>query len=60
MPPSSLEGRIRELCAQAVTAEGQELQAILSELQTAIHDHVSYIRAIVLEQLPEAFGTRET
>ena len=52
MPPSSLEDRIRELCAQVATAKNEaELRIILPQLQAAIHDHISYF---LLDS--EAFG----
>ena len=57
MPPSSLEDRVRELCAQVAAARTEaELRVILPQLQAAIHDHISYLRAIAVEVIPEAFG----
>ena len=57
MPPSSLEGRVRELCAQVAAAKTEtELRVVLPQLQAAIHDHILYLRAIALEVIPEAFG----
>jgi hypothetical protein len=45
MPPSGLEGRVRELCEQAVAAKTEaELNVILPQLQNAIRDHISYLR----------------
>jgi hypothetical protein len=59
MPPSSLEDRVRMLCEQAVSAKTQaELDTILPELKAAIRDHIRYVRAVVAETIPEAFGTR--
>lgn len=59
MPPSSLEDRVRLLCERAVSAKTQaELDAILPELKAAIRDHISYVRAVVAETIPEAFGGR--
>ncbi|MGH9505182.1 MAG: hypothetical protein ACRD20_20200 [Terriglobales bacterium] len=59
MVPSSLEDRVRMLCDQAIAAKTQaELDAIIPELKAAIRDHIRYVRAIVIETLPEAFGTR--
>jgi hypothetical protein len=61
MPPSSLEDRVRILCDQAVGAKTQaELDAILPELKAAIRDHICYVRAIAVETIPEAFGTRNS
>jgi hypothetical protein len=59
MPPSSLEDRVRILCQQAVSAKTQaELDVILPELKAAIRDHICYVRAVVAETIPEAFGQR--
>jgi len=58
MPPSSLEERVRELCAQAVAAKTEaELRVVLPQLQVAIHDHIRYVRAIAVEAIPQAFGS---
>jgi hypothetical protein len=57
MPPSSLEDRVRELCAQAVAAKTEaDLGIVLPQLQGAIRDHILYLRAIALDVIPEAFG----
>ena len=56
MPPSSLEERVRDLCAQAAAAKNQaDVSVILPKLQAAIRDHVSYLRAIAVEVIPQAF-----
>jgi hypothetical protein len=55
---SSLEDRIRLLTDRAIAANTEtELETILPELKTAIGDHISYVRAVVVETIPEAFGT---
>jgi hypothetical protein len=55
---SSLEERIRLLTDRAIAAKTQsELDAILPELKAAIRDRIRYVRAIVVETIPEAFGT---
>jgi hypothetical protein len=57
MPPSSLEDRVRELCAQAVAAKTEaEMRVVLPQLQAAISDQIRYVRAIAVEVIPEAFG----
>jgi hypothetical protein len=57
MPPSSLEDRVRELCAQVAAAKSEaEVNVILPQLQAAIHDHIRYLRALAVEMIPEAFG----
>ena len=56
MLPSSLDERVRELCAQVAAGKTEtELRVILPELQAAIHDHIRYLRAIAVEVIPEAF-----
>jgi hypothetical protein len=58
---SSLEDRIRLLTDRAIAAKTQsELDAILPELKAAITDHIRYVRAIVVETIPEAFGRSKT
>ena len=55
---SSLEDRIRLLTDRAIAANTEtELETILPELKTAIADHIRYVRAVVVETIPEAFGT---
>jgi hypothetical protein len=55
----SLEDRILLLTDRAIAAKTQsELDAILPELKVAIRDHIRYLRAIAVETIPEAFGTR--
>ena len=49
-----LEDRIKELCIQLLTAhEDAAVQAIASELQRAIHDHIEILRQQLLE-IPSA------
>lgn len=46
----TLERRIRELCAQAVTArETDEFQPILSELREALREHAKQLKSMVAE-----------
>jgi hypothetical protein len=61
MSSSSLEDRVRQLCERAVSAKTQtELDAVLPELKAALRDHIGYVRAIVAEAIPEAFGKDAT
>jgi len=49
--PSSLEVRVRELCAQVAAGKTEtELRVILPEPQAAIQDHIRYLRAIAVEE----------
>jgi hypothetical protein len=57
---SMLQERVRLLCDRAIFAKTRaELDAVLPELQTAIRDHIRYVRAIGLETIPEAFSSHE-
>lgn len=57
MSPSSLDERVRDLCAQAAAAKSQaDLDIILPQLQAAIGEHIRYVRAIAADAIPEAFG----
>jgi hypothetical protein len=50
MPSSSLEERVRELCAQVTAAKTEtELRVVLPQLQAAIHDHIRHLRAVAAE-----------
>ena len=57
MPPSSLEDRVRALCAQlAVAKTDAEVNVLLPQLRAAMQDHIRYLRALAVEAIPEAFG----
>jgi hypothetical protein len=50
---SMLQERVQLLCDRAIFAKTRaELDAVLSELQTAIRDHIRYVRSIALETIP--------
>jgi hypothetical protein len=56
---SGLEDRIRLLTDQAIAAKTQsEVDAIMRELNATISDYIRYLRAIAVETIPEAFGSR--
>ena len=46
-----LEDRIRQLCAQAVTAQDPELHGILSSLQSALREHTDRLRKLAAAKL---------
>jgi len=46
-----LEDRIRELCAQALTAQAPELDPILSALQSALREHNQRLRKLAAAKL---------
>jgi hypothetical protein len=53
--PSSLQERVQLLCDRAIFAKTRaELDAVLPELQSAIRDHIRYVRAIALNTIPES------
>jgi hypothetical protein len=46
-----LEDRIRQLCAQAVTATNlAEVEVILEQLRTAIHEHIGRLRKLATKR----------
>lgn len=51
MTASRLEDRIRELCAKAVLVDDSELSTVMSELRSAIREHVEGIRILAIRQL---------
>ena len=53
---SSLEDRIRLLTDRAIAANTETERDYSPELKTAIGDHIRYVRAVVVETIPEAFG----
>ena len=53
-----LEDRIRELCAQAVTAQHPELGSILSALQLALREHNSRLRELAATKLATGWPSR--
>jgi RecJ-like exonuclease len=49
MPARRLEDRIRELCAKVSVAPETELDAALSELKSALHEHSVRLRKMAAE-----------
>jgi len=54
VPSRRLDDRIRELCSKALTAPDSELDAILSSLQSALHDHNARLRKLAAKKLVRA------
>ncbi len=54
MPSPRSEDYIRELCARAVKAEHCDLEPILEELKTALHEHTERLRKLAFETLSPA------
>ena len=42
------EDRIRNLCTKAVAAKGPELQSVLSDLRTALHEHAEFLQYVTV------------
>ena len=53
MPFRRLDDRIRELCRQAVTADDASIAAVLSELRSAMHEHIQHLRKMAVQPLAE-------
>ncbi len=46
-----LEDHIRDLCAQIIAAPESELEPVLSELKSALHEHSIKLRKLAAEKL---------
>ena len=44
MELSSIDERVRQLCAKAASAQGQEAEQILAELREALREHARFVR----------------
>ena len=51
VPYRRLEDRIRELCARAASSEDSEFPIVMSELRSAMHEHIRKIRTLAVRQL---------
>lgn len=49
---STLDDRIRDLCAKAVSADAAEAEDILAELRAALREHMRYARMMTAASLP--------
>jgi hypothetical protein len=45
------ESRIRDLCAKIIAAPEADLEPVLSELQTALHEHTVHLRRMAARNL---------
>ncbi len=53
------EDRVQLLSSLVTVAEtSAELNVLLPKLQAAIRDHISHVRTIAVETIPETFGKR--
>jgi len=48
VPSRRLDDRIRELCGRAITADDDDLVAVLSELQSALQEHAGQMGAMAV------------
>ena len=48
---SGLDDRIRELCARAVAADATDFEQVLSDLRSALHEHLGLTRLMTLQQM---------
>jgi hypothetical protein len=53
---SNLDAKVRDLCEQAVSAEGEELQVVLADLRKALREQSERARSMVAEQKRRAAG----
>jgi hypothetical protein len=51
MPTRRLDDRIRHLCARVTEASNDELEGILQDLLSAVHEKVERIRILAANQL---------
>ena len=45
------EDRIRELCAKAITSDDSEFTTVMSELRSAMREHIEQIRTLAVRRL---------
>jgi len=51
VPYRRLEDRIRELCSKAVSSDDSEFPSVMSELRSAMREHIEKIRTLAVRQL---------
>jgi hypothetical protein len=49
VPSNRLEDRIRELCAQAIASDETDFQGVISELRSAMREHIEKVRKMALQ-----------
>ena len=50
-PTGRLEDRIRELCSKAVASDDSEFASVMSELRSAMREHIDKIRTLAVRQV---------
>lgn len=48
---SGLDNRIRELCARAVATDATDFEQVLSDLRSALREHLALTREMALQQM---------
>ncbi len=48
---SGLDDRIRELCAQAIAVDATNFEQVLSDLRSALREHLALTRQMALQQM---------
>lgn len=53
MPFHRLDDRIRELCSQVAASDDTNFAGVLSELRSAMREHIQHLRKMAVQQLAE-------
>jgi hypothetical protein len=53
MPSRRTDDRIRELCRQAIAADDASFASVLSELRSAMREHIQHLRKMAVHPLAE-------
>ena len=51
VPYRRLEDRIRDLCSKAIASDDSEFASVMSELRSAMREHIEKIRTLAVRQL---------
>jgi hypothetical protein len=58
VPSRRLDDRIRELCAMVCSAENHELEPLITELRSALHEHNQRLRKLAVAKLGNSLVSR--
>lgn len=53
-----IDQRVKELCSKAITAEGADLDPIISELRVALAEHARFVRRMAAQALNLGSSTK--
>lgn len=59
VPSRRLDDRIRELCYQVISAGEGELEPLIEDLKSALHEHNSRLRKLAASKLTNSFPPRK-